>query len=83
MKIQAEAKKWLRSVGANFHALRITQEKDIETVAAAVKISTTLLKKIEKGHDVDLLLYVDLCRYYGVSPRDVAIENKFVKPPVK
>lgn len=84
MKKQSDAKKWIRSVGANFHALRVAQKKDIETVAEAVKISPSLLKKIEKGqYDMELALYGALCYHYGVSLVDVATENKFGKPPVK
>lgn len=84
MKKQPDAKKWIRSVGANFRALRVAQKKDIETVAEAVKISPALLKQIEKGqYDMELGLYVDLCCYFGVPLRDVATENKFSKPPRK
>jgi DNA-binding XRE family transcriptional regulator len=82
MKKQPDAKKWIRSVGANFHALRVAQKKDIETVAKAVKISPALLEQIEKGqYDMELALYVELCYHYGASLRDVATENKFSKPP--
>lgn len=81
-KKQADAKKWLQSVGANFHALRIAQQKEIKTVAKAVKISAALLEQIEKGqYDTELDLYVRLCSYYGAAPADVATENKFTKPP--
>jgi DNA-binding XRE family transcriptional regulator len=82
MKKPPDAKKWIRSVGANFHALRIAQKKEIKTVAKAVKISDALLEQIEKGeYDMELDLYVRLCSYYGASARDVATENKFTKPP--
>jgi DNA-binding XRE family transcriptional regulator len=82
MKIPPDAKKFLRVIGDNFHALRIGQKKEIETVAKAVKISSMLLEQIEKGqYDMELGLYVDLCYYYGEAPGDVVTENKFSKPP--
>jgi DNA-binding XRE family transcriptional regulator len=82
MKKQTDAKKWIRSIGANLHALRIAQEKEIKTVAKAVKISAALLERIEKGeYDMELDLYVRLCSHYGAAARDVATENKFTKPP--
>jgi hypothetical protein len=52
MKKQPDAKKWIRSVGANFHALRVAQKKDIITVAKAVKISAALLERLRKVNTI-------------------------------
>lgn len=69
-------KKFLKTVGTNLHGLRIAKNKDIETVAKAMRITPALLEKIEKGeHDTDLILLLNLCRYYKTSVGDVLPET--------
>jgi DNA-binding XRE family transcriptional regulator len=62
------AHKFLMGLGKNLSSVRIGQKKDLDTVAAALKITPKLLDQIEKGeHDCDLILFFDLCKYYGVK----------------
>jgi hypothetical protein len=62
------AHKFLVALGKNLYSMRIGQKKDLHTVAAAVQITPELLDQIEKGqHDCDLILFINLCEYYGVK----------------
>jgi DNA-binding XRE family transcriptional regulator len=66
------SQKFLLALGKNLSSLRISQKKDLATVAAALEITPKLLEKIEKGeHDCDLLLFFDLCEYYQVKATHV------------
>jgi DNA-binding XRE family transcriptional regulator len=66
------AHKFLMALGKNLNSLRVGQRKDLNTVAAAMEITPKLLDQIEKGeHDCDLILFFDLCEYYGVKAREV------------
>jgi DNA-binding XRE family transcriptional regulator len=66
------AKKFLKKVGSNLCEIRIARKKAPETVAKAMKISTVLLEKIEKGeYDMDIILFLDFCQYYKISVGDV------------
>jgi hypothetical protein len=66
------AHKFLMALGKNLYSLRIGQKKDLDTVASALRITPQLLDEIEKGnHDCDLILFFDLCEYYGVKAGEV------------
>jgi transcriptional regulator with XRE-family HTH domain len=70
-------KKFLQTVGTNLHALRTEHDLKIETVAKAVKISSLLLRRIEKGeHNMRIESLGRLCRFYKVALRDITIEKK-------
>lgn len=71
-KIKYNSHKFLMALGKNLYSLRIGKKKDLATVAAAMQITPRLLDQIEKGeHDCDLILFFDLCEYYGVKPGQV------------
>jgi transcriptional regulator with XRE-family HTH domain len=70
-------KKFLETVGVNLYALRTEQDLEIETVAKAVKISSRLLRRIEKGeHNMRIESLSRLCGFYRVAPREIATEKK-------
>jgi DNA-binding XRE family transcriptional regulator len=71
MKYRRDSKKFLRIIGDKFQSLRIVQKKELESVAKAVKISSALLVRIERGdYDMYLDLLVELCDHYEMAPHD-------------
>ena len=69
--------KLLRTIGTNLHALRLAQDQKIEMVAKAVKVSSRLLQKIEKGeYNIEIETLDRLCVFYKVAVRDVVRERK-------
>jgi transcriptional regulator with XRE-family HTH domain len=71
MRHRRDAKKFLKAVGNKFHSLRKEQKKELESVAKAIKISSSLLVRIERGdYDMYLDLLFELCDYYEIAPHD-------------
>jgi transcriptional regulator with XRE-family HTH domain len=71
MKRTRDSKKFLRTVGRRFHALRKKEESEVESVAKAVGISGRLLLRIEEGdYDMYIDLLFELCDYYKITPHD-------------
>lgn len=71
MKHKRDSKKFLRAVGKKFHSLRTEQKKELDAVAKAIKIRSTLLMRIERGdYDMYLDLLFELCDFYEIAPHD-------------
>ena len=71
MRQRRDSKKFLKAVGNKFYSLRKEQKKEVESVAEIIKISPTLLIRIERGdYDMYLDLLLELCDYYEIAPHD-------------
>jgi transcriptional regulator with XRE-family HTH domain len=73
-------KRFLQTMGANLHTLRMRNGDDIETVAEIMKVAPSLLRRIERGDldDVEIDLIQRLSLYYNVSPKAVATEHGII-----
>jgi transcriptional regulator with XRE-family HTH domain len=69
MRHELESKQFLKAVGNKLQSLREAQKKELEAVAKIIKISATLLIRIEQGdYDLPLDLLIALCKVYEITP---------------
>lgn len=71
VKQKRDSRKFLKAVGKKFHQLRTQQKRELDSVAKAIKIRSSLLMRIERGdYDMYLDLLFELCDYYNIAPHD-------------
>lgn len=62
----------LQTIGEKLYALRMARNESLRTVAKKVKMSRSILSKMEKGqHNFRLSTFFKICIYYNVEPRDI------------
>ena len=62
----------LQTLGEKLYALRMARNESLRTVGKKVKMSPSLLSKMEKGQqNFRLSTLFKICIYYQVEPRDI------------
>jgi hypothetical protein len=70
-KNKRDPKKLLKGVGSRFHSLRKNQDKELDIVARALRITPAVLMRIERGdYDIYPDLLSELCDYYDITLTD-------------
>jgi hypothetical protein len=68
---QHDTKNLLKGVGNKFRSLRTIQEKELDTVARALRITPAVLMRIERGDcNINPNLLSDLCGHYNITLSD-------------
>ena len=63
----------LKIIGEKLYALRMARNESLQTVAERIKMSPSILSKIEKGQqNFRLKTFFMICIYYQVEPRDIS-----------
>lgn len=77
MATKPNFKKFLRVIGANLLRARTSQELSLTSVARSIRTSPKTLRRIEQGeHNMRIELLERICKFYRVSPGEVATEKK-------
>lgn len=74
--LQEDSKHWLKMIGANLKAIRISRKEVICDVSKKLNISQSRLEIIEEGEfDMDLGQFAELCDHYKVRMTDVVSKD--------
>ncbi|MEY4876464.1 MAG: Helix-turn-helix domain [Bacteroidota bacterium] len=62
------AQELLEKIGSNLHTVRSSKKLKLETVAKEMKVSHTVISRIENGRNpaLSLITIVELCNYYRI-----------------